>query len=160
MIIKTILIGVVFLFSGCTFKSVEAGDVGVMTVHYGECIATAPNSLKFHKKQVTFRCDNNRVLLGYSYEKDDKIYMDSGIVVKKENKYQLKEKKAVKVERPLKSLCELAPKKGSGEKKLRRYYFDMGTKMCQPFIWSGKGGFVPFESEDACQQYCNYKFQG
>ena len=135
-------------------------SVAVVTDEYGQCLANTDDAPKFSKKRVTFRCENDRVLLGVPYELEGEAYIESAILLKKEGKYSIREKKAVLYKRALHSVCQLKPMQGSGDKQIKRYYFDISTKKCRPFVWHGDGGFVPFENLDACQQHCNYQYQG
>ncbi len=134
--------------------------VAVVTQEYGQCLANTQDAPRFHKKRVSFRCSDDRVLLGTVYEKDGVEYIDSGHLVKKEGKYLLQARQRAHFVRGLHSVCQLKPLQGEGDKAIKRYYFDVRIKKCRPFIWHGEGGFVPFENLDACEQYCNYQYQG
>ena len=155
-----LLIPLLLLLTGCSTMGFNPDSVAVITDEYGQCIANTGAAPKFGKKRVTFKCQNERVLLGVPYEKEGEEYIDSAILMKKEGKYSIMKKKPVVYKRALHSVCQLKPIQGSGDDKIKRYYFDISTKKCRPFIWYGDGGFVPFENLDACQQYCNYQYQG
>ena len=148
------------LLSGCSTMGFNPDSVAVITDTYGQCIANTGDAPKFGKKRVTFRCENDRVLLGVPYELEGERYMDSAILLKKDGKYSIKKREAVLYKRALHSVCQLKPMQGRGDEKIKRYYFDIDIKKCRPFIWQGEGGFVPFENLDACEQYCNYQYQG
>jgi len=148
------------LLSGCSIMGFNPDSVAVITDDYGQCLANTGDAPKFGKKRVTFRCQDDRVLLGVPYEKEGDDYIDSAILMKKEGKYSIRDKKPVLYKRALHSVCQLKPMQGEGNEQIKRYYFDVSTKKCRPFIWHGEGGFVPFENLDACEQYCNYQYQG
>ena len=160
MIYKTLgLISLLFL-SGCTSMGLNSDAIGVVTTEYGQCLHNMEEAPRFKKKKVTFRCENDRVLLGTAYERKGKWYIDSGILVNQGGKFKLKDKKRAGFKHGIGSVCQLEPMQGKGTKEIKRYYFDLSIKKCRPFIWHGDGGFVPFKSIDACQQFCNYKYQG
>jgi len=135
-------------------------SVAVVTDKFGQCLANTGDAPSFNKKKVTFRCQNSRVLLGVPFDKDGDEYIDSAVLSKKEGRYVIKNKQRVLFKRAFHSVCQLKPMQGKGSAKTKRFYFDIKTKECRPFIWHGDGGFVPFENLDACQQFCNYKYQG
>jgi len=158
--IKSILFVFMLLLSGCSTMGLSSDAVGVVTQEYGQCIANTADAPKFGHKRVTFRCKDGRVLLGTVYEKEGNSYIDSGILYKKNGKYRLKQKRALTFKKGLHSVCQLKPMQSQGKKQIKRFYFDVDRKVCRPFIWHGTGGFVPFKNRDACEQYCNYKYQG
>ena len=160
MIYKTLLLTTLLFLSGCTSMGLNSDSVGVLTTEYGQCLHNTKEAPRFKKKRVSFRCKGDRVLLGTAYERKGKWYIDSGILVKDNGKFKLRDKKRVGFKHGIGSVCELKPMQGKGDKKIRRYYFDTKIKECRPFIWHGDGGFVPFKSIDACEQFCNYKYQG
>lgn len=160
MIYRTVLILFMLLASGCSTMGLNPDSIAVVTKEYGQCLANTQEAPQFHKKRVTFRCEGERVLLGTVYEKEGDEYIDSGLLSQKNGKYVLKDKKSARFIRGMHSVCQLKPMQGEGSKKIKRYYFDVKVKKCRPFIWHGDGGFVPFESLDACEQYCNYQYQG
>ena len=148
------------LISGCSTNSISPDSLAVVTEEEGQCIAMAQDTPSFNHKKVRFRCENGRVLLGGLTKVDDKLYIQSAKISKKEGVYKIHAKKDVAYLRSLDTICEIKPFVGSGEQKIRRYYFDISIKACRVFEWSGKGGFVPFESLDECEQRCAYKYQG
>ena len=160
MIYKTLLLGPLLFLSGCTSMGLNSDAVGVATIEYGQCLHNMKEAPRFKKKSVSFRCENDRVLLGTAYERKGKWYIDSGILVENDGKFKLKDRKRAGFKHGIDSICHLEPMQGKGNKEIRRFYFDMSTKECRPFIWHGDGGFVPFKSLDACEQYCNYQYQG
>lgn len=150
-----------FLLVGCSSMKVNKDSIGVITEEFGQCIFNTKKMPTFHKREVTFICANNRVLLGDAYTKKGITYMRSVRMIKQDDgSYLFKNKKRVHVKRGLHSICQLKPFQGQGDKSIRGYYFDIYHKTCKPFIWKGEGGFVPFNTIDACEQYCNYKYQG
>ena len=160
MIYRIVIVALMLFVNGCSTMGLNPDSVAVVTQEYGQCLANTKEAPSFNKKRVTFRCEGERVLLGTIYEKEGDEYIDSGVLTKKNGKYLLKDKKSVRFIRGLHSVCQLKPMQGEGGKKIKRYYFDVKVKKCRPFIWHGDGGFVPFDNLDACEQYCNYKYQG
>ena len=150
----------VLLISGCSTNAITPETLAVMTEEEGQCIAMGNEAPSFNKKKVRFRCENGRVLLGGLNKVDDRLYIQSANITKKQGTYKIDTKKDVEYIRSLESICEIKPFVGSGDKKIRRYYFDLSIKSCRVFEWSGKGGFVPFESLDECEQRCLFKYQG
>ena len=148
------------LFGGCATNAITPDTLAVVTQEEGQCIAMSKETPSFKHKKVRFRCENGRVLLGDLHQIEDKFYIQSAKIHKKEGAYVIDAKKDVRFVRSLDSICEIKPFVGTGEKKIRRYYFDISIKACRVFEWSGQGGFVPFESLDECEQRCSYKFQG
>ena len=160
MILRTLSLSLLLFVTGCSTMGLNSDSVAVVTQEYGQCLANTGDVPRFNKKSVTFRCADGRVLLGSTYEKEGSTYIDSGVLYKQDGKYRLKEKKAVRFKRGLHSVCQLKPMQGSGDLKIKRFYFDVEHKKCRPFIWHGEGGFVPFKNRDACEQYCYYQYQG
>jgi len=160
MIYKSAILLTLLLLSGCSTMELSPDAVAVMTEEYGQCLANTQEAPRFGKKRVTFRCEGDRVLLGTVYEKEGKGYIESGLLYKKGGKYRLKARRPAHFVRGMHSVCQLEPVQGGGDKEIKRFYFDLKLKKCRPFIWHGDGGFVPFESQDVCEQYCNYKYQG
>ena len=160
MIRHALLLSLLLLLGGCSTMGFDPNSIAVVTEEYGQCLANTGDAPKFGKKRVTFKCQNSRVLLGIVYEKEGDDYIDSAILLKKDGKYSIKDKKLVLFRRALHSVCQIKPMQGTGDERIKRYFFDISTKKCRPFIWHGDGGFVPFENLDACQQYCNYQYQG
>lgn len=160
MMLRLLLIAGLFILSGCSSMGLNRDSVAVVTKEYGQCIVNTKAAPSFNKKKVTFRCEKDRVLLGELYEKDGVKYIDSARLSKKDGKYVIKDRKSVQFVRGLHSVCQLKPMQGEGDKKIKRFYFDMKLKECRPFNWNGKGGFVPFKNLDECEQYCTYQYGG
>lgn len=154
MILRTLLTAAVFLFSGCAQMGIDDDSVGVVTTEYGQCIVNMDALPSFNKKKVTFRCEEKRVLLGGMYKKEGVEYIDSALLLERDGKYVIKDKKRVHFVRGLHSICEFQPVQGKGNKKIRRVYFDQQLKECRPYEWHGDGGFVPFKNIDECEQNC------
>jgi len=148
------------MFVGCSTNAITSESLAVVTQEEGQCIATPQSTLRFNHKKVRFRCENGRVLLGDVNKVDDKLYIQSAKLTKQKGSYKIEAKKNVEYLRSLDTICELKPFVGTGNQKIRRYYFDISLKSCRSFEWRGQGGFVPFESFDACEQRCLYKYQG
>ena len=154
-------IALISLFlNGCSTNVITPDTLAVVTEEEGQCIAMSGNTPSFKHKKVRFRCENGRVLLGDVNEVDDKLYIQSAKITKQKGNYKIDAKKDVAYLRSLDSICEIRPFVGTGDQKVRRFYFDVSIKACRVFEWSGKGGFVPFESLDECEQRCSYKYQG
>ena len=151
------LISVMAMFiTGCASSvGLSSDSIGVITKEYGQCLANTKNGPVFNKERVSFYCQDDRVLLGDGYEKKSEVYFVSGLIVNDGGKKKLKDKKLVQVLKGLHSVCQLQPIQGHGDKKIRRFYFDMKLKECRPFIWNGEGGFVPFKNADACDAFCH-----
>jgi len=160
MMIRSLLTATILVFGGCAAVGLSSDSIGVVTEEYGQCIVNMQDAPSFNKKKVTFRCENDRVLLGDTYEKEGVEYIDSAILFQKEGQYAIKDRRPVRFVRGLHTLCEIEPVAGDGDQKIRRFYFDMKLKECRPFDWSGKGGLVPFKNRDECEQYCYYRYQG
>ena len=160
MIYRALLLCSILFLSGCSTMGLSPDAVAVVTEEYGQCLANTQEAPRFGKKKVTFRCEGDRVLLGSVYEKEGKSYIESGLLYEKGGKWRLKERQPAHFVRGMHSVCQLRPLQGTGDKEIKRYYFDIKLKKCRPFIWHGDSGFVPFENLDACEQYCNYQYQG
>ncbi|MEN8147773.1 MAG: BPTI/Kunitz domain-containing protein [Campylobacterota bacterium] len=156
MMLRLLLIAALFILSSCSSMGLSSDSVAVVTKEYGQCIANTKAAPSFNKKKVTFRCENDRVLLGELYEKDGVEYIDSAVLQKKNGKYVIRDRESVEFVRGLHSICQIKPTRGEGDKEIKRFYFDMKLKECRPFNWSGRGGFVPFKNVDECEQYCKY----
>ncbi|MGB5964353.1 MAG: BPTI/Kunitz-type proteinase inhibitor domain-containing protein [Sulfurimonadaceae bacterium] len=156
MMIRLLLTAALFILNGCSTMGLNSDSIGVETKEYGQCIVNTKASPSFNKKKVTFICQEDRVLLGEAYQKDGEDVIDSALLQKKGEKYLIKDRSEATVVRGLHSVCQLEPLKGNGNQSLKGYYFDRKLKECRPFTWSGKGGFVPFTSADACEQYCKH----
>jgi hypothetical protein len=156
MMIRLLLTAALFILNGCSSMGLNRDSVGVVTKEYGQCIVNVKATPVFTKKKVTFRCEKNRVLLGDLYKKEGIDYIDSALLFKKDGKYSIKKRQRVQFVQGLHSVCQIKPMQGEGDKKIKRFYFDMKLKECRPFYWSGKGGFVPFKNVDECEQYCKY----
>lgn len=50
--------------------------------------------------------------------------------------------------------CSQEPDPGYCSAEISKYYFDLSEGACREFAWGGCGGFIPFETEQACQQVC------
>ncbi len=50
--------------------------------------------------------------------------------------------------------CSQEPEPGYCRAAIPKYFFDIGEGACQEFTWSGCGGFIPFETRQACEQAC------
>ena len=148
------------LISGCSTMGVDKDSIAVVTKEYGQCLANTKTLPKYKKREVSFRCQDNFVLLGSVYTKKGNDYIRSARLIEKEGMYTFKKRKSAHVVKGLHSICQLQPIQGKGDLSIRRYYFDIPTKACKPFLWKGDGGFVPFKNQDACEQYCGYRYQG
>ena len=50
--------------------------------------------------------------------------------------------------------CSQEPDPGSCSAEISRYYFDRSEGACKEFAWGGCGGFIPFETQQACEKTC------
>ncbi len=50
--------------------------------------------------------------------------------------------------------CSQEPDPGHCSAEISRYYFDSSEGACQEFAWGGCGGFIPFETKQACEKTC------
>jgi len=154
MIRSALLYAIALSVSGCAGVGFSSDAVGVVTEHNGQCLANTKNGGTFHKKRVTFMCQDGWVLLGTPFEKEGAYYFESARLVKSKERQYIEDKKDVRLIKSLHSVCQLQAIQGQGNQKIRRYYFDMDLKTCRPFIWHGDGGFVPFKNADECTAYC------
>lgn len=155
MIFRTAAVSALLLLSGCTGIGLNSGSIAAVTEEYGQCIANTREAPIFGHKKVTFICQDGRVLLGGAYEEKGQMYIDSGVLTKREDRYSIKDRSRAVFVEGLHSVCQLKPAAGNGTKQIRRFYFDMRLKECRSFVWSGKGGIVPFRSMDECEQHCH-----
>jgi hypothetical protein len=51
--------------------------------------------------------------------------------------------------------CNLNPDAGPCYALITKYYYDKTTKKCQPFMWGGCAGVVPFDSLEECEKGCS-----
>lgn len=50
--------------------------------------------------------------------------------------------------------CRLKPETGHCRAAIQKIYFDEERQQCQPFIWGGCGGVVPFDTKQECDTAC------
>lgn len=50
--------------------------------------------------------------------------------------------------------CDLKPEGGLCKAAFKKYYFNHNRKRCEPFIWGGCAGVVPFETFKSCVASC------
>ena len=160
MMFRLLFSACLLILTGCSSMGLQSDTIAVVTKEHGQCIANTKAAPSFNKKKVTFRCEKERVLLGKLYKKDGVEYIDSARLMEKNGKHVIRERKPAQFVRGLHSVCQLKPIQGEGDKKIKRFYFDMKLKECKPFEWHGDGGFVPFKNVDECEQYCRYQYGG
>lgn len=51
--------------------------------------------------------------------------------------------------------CYEKPASGKCKASHKRFYHEVETNTCKPFIWGGCGGNVPFDSLKLCKSTCN-----
>lgn len=59
--------------------------------------------------------------------------------------------KAKRVVNLLPPACSEEPDPGYCSAAITKYYFDLDEGTCEEFDWSGCGGVIPFETQQACQ---------
>ena len=52
-------------------------------------------------------------------------------------------------------VCHVEPETGPCKASIEKYYFDSETKSCEPFVWGGCQGTIPFDTAELCQKLCN-----
>ena len=50
--------------------------------------------------------------------------------------------------------CSQEPDPGYCSAETSKYFFDRSEGACQEFAWGGCGGFIPFETKEACEKTC------
>ena len=50
--------------------------------------------------------------------------------------------------------CVAKPKPGSCMGAIPKIYYDFRENRCKTFYWSGCGGFVPYQTMEACVKEC------
>ena len=59
---------------------------------------------------------------------------------------------AIKDELPV--ACVAKPKPGNCKGAIPKIYYDFRDNRCKTFYWSGCGGFIPYQSMEACVKEC------
>ncbi|PHR58965.1 MAG: hypothetical protein COA44_02120 [Arcobacter sp.] len=144
-----IFISILVFLAGCTSSPKNA--FAVKTKDYGQCRLIEKGEKIFYKKKlVKYVCEDMHVLFDNPYEKKDEWYFKSGFFTKG----KVQDISSTKVVKTFHKVCELRGAYGVGTQKIRKFYFNMKIKACQPFIWSGEAGIVPFDSYDDCRFEC------
>jgi len=142
-----IVVSLFFLGCGGSPKNAYA----VKTKDYGQCRAIVKGEKLFYKKKlVKYVCEDRHVLLDDPYEKENEWYFKSGLL----NKGKVENISSTQVLRTFHKSCELKGAYGTGTQEIKKYYFNTKIKACQPFVWSGEAGIVPFETYDDCRFEC------
>ena len=50
--------------------------------------------------------------------------------------------------------CVAKPKPGKCKAAIPKIYYDFRENRCKTFYWSGCGGFVPYQTMEACVKEC------
>jgi hypothetical protein len=50
--------------------------------------------------------------------------------------------------------CVAKPKPGKCKGSIPKIYYDFRENRCKTFYWSGCGGFVPYQTMEACVKEC------
>lgn len=146
-----VVTALLFLFAGCSASPKNA--FALKTAEHGQCRSMKKGErIYYKKKRAQYLCEDNHVLLSKPYKVKDEWYFQSGEYDGK----RVKNISSTKVEKAFHNICQVKGLYGTGDKKIRKFYFDTKLKRCQPFDWSGKGGFVPFDSVDICEMKCFY----
>jgi len=151
--VSLFILGVLFLFvfTGCSLSPKNA--YALKTVEHGQCHTLKKGErIYYKKKRVKYLCEDNHVLYSNPYKTQDEWYFPSGYYDGK----RVKNISAAKVDKVFHNICQVKGLYGSGDKKIKKFYFDTKLKRCQAFEWSGQGGFVPFDSVDHCEMECFY----
>ena len=140
-----------FLFAGCSASPKNA--YALKTVEHGQCrLLNKGERIYYKKKRAQYLCEDNYVLLSKPYKVNDEWYFPSG----EYDGNKVTNISSTKIEKVFHNICQVKGLYGTGNKKIKKFYFDTKLKRCKPFEWSGKGGFVPFDSVDICEMKCFY----
>lgn len=141
-----------FLLAGCSMSPQHA--YAVKTADYGQCRSLEKDErIRYKKRPVSFVCEQRHILYGKPYKSQDEWYFKAGTYDEGE---KIKEAAPTKVEKILHDICQIQGSYGTGIEKIRKFYFNTKLQQCMPFIWSGKGGMAPFDSQDICEMNCYY----
>lgn len=144
-------IALLFLFTGCSASPKNA--YALRTADHGQCRSlTKGERIYYKKKRAQYLCEDNHVLLSKPYKIKDEWYFHSGEYDGK----KVKNISSTKVDKVFHNICQVKGLYGTGDKKIKKFYFDTKLKRCLPFEWSGQEGFVPFDSVDLCEMKCFY----
>lgn len=136
-------------FLGCSGSPKNA--YAVKTKDYGQCRSIQKGERIYYKKKlVRYVCEDMHVLFNDPYEKNEEWYFKSGFL----DEGKVKDISSTKVIRSMHKQCELKGAYGTGTKEIKKFYLNTKTKACQPFVWSGEAGIVPFDSYDDCRFEC------
>ena len=142
---------VIFLSTACSVSPKNA--YALKTAEHGQCRLTKKGErIYYKKKRAVYICEDNHVLFKKPYKIKDAWYFPSGHY----DGRKVKKLSASKVEKVLHNRCQLKGIYGTGNQTIKKFYFDTKLNRCQPFEWSGKGGYVPFDSVDICEMECFY----
>jgi len=150
--LKYLLSSVIVLsfFLGCSAS--PKGAYALQTADYGQCrVLEKGEKIRYKKRLVKYVCaDDKHLLIGKPYKVKDTWFYESA----RFNGKKIEKASYTKIERSFHNRCQLRGSYGTGDKKIRKFYFDTKIKECRPFMWSGKGGLVPFASQDGCEAKC------
>lgn len=139
------------VLAGCSASPQNA--FAIKTAEYGQCRALKKSEgIRYKNRLVSYVCEDSHVLFGQPYQREEEWYFKSG----KYDGIKVREISEVKVDKRIHGVCHFEGTYGTGDKHIRKFYFDTKLKACRPFDWSGKGGIVPFESQDVCEKNCYY----
>lgn len=140
-----------FLLLGCSASPQNA--FAIKTAEYGQCRGLKKSEgIRYKNRLVSYVCEDKHVLFGQPYQLEDEWYFKSG----KYDGKRIKEISGVKVEKRIHNICQFEGSYGTGDKHIRKFYFNTKLQSCLPFEWSGKDGIVPFDSQDLCEMNCYY----
>ena len=137
--------------SGCLSSPKNA--FAVKTEDYGQCRTLQKGEkIRYKKRLVQYVCEDNRVLIGKPYKVKGEWYFKTGTYDGK----RVRKDSYTKVTKSFNNICKMEGVYGDGNEQIKKFYLDRKIKKCIPFMWSGKGGFVPFDSVDECEMKCYY----
>lgn len=146
-----IIVFALFALAGCSISPQNA--YAVKTEDYGQCRSLEKGErIRYKKRPVSFVCEEKHILYGKPYQSEDGWYFKAGAYDGK----KIKEVSPTRVEKILRNICQIQGSYGTGTQKIRKFYFNTKLQQCMPFVWSGKGGMAPFDSQDICEMNCYY----
>lgn len=147
----TVIVLALFALAGCSLSPQNA--YAVKTADYGQCRSLEKGErIRYKNRPVSFVCEEKHVLYGKPYQSHDGWYFKAGAYEGK----KIKEVSPTRVEKVLRNICQIQGSYGTGTAKIRKFYFNTKLQQCMPFVWSGKDGMAPFDSQDICEMNCYY----
>jgi len=136
-------------FNGCLGSIDNA--YAVKTLEHGQCRQLQTGEKIFYKKRlVSYNCEDEYVLISKPYPKENNWYFKAGHYAGS----KVENISSTKVIKSFHKVCQLEGAYGTGNKDIRRFYYDKKFLSCKPFSWSGENGIAPFNSKDECRVMC------